>query len=85
MVENLPSMVGIFIYLHHIRESIPGLFTCVKIMFVSFNMLVQPQMLAADGVLPNQLVWAGTNPTQDFTNTLWKIAQSICRLEMSNI
>ena len=78
-------MVGIFIYLHHKRESIPGLFTCVKTMFVSFNMLVQPQMLAADGVQPSQLVRAGTNPTQVYANTLWMDVQHICRLEMLNI
>ena len=85
MEEDLQFTAEIFIYQHHKKENIPGLSTCVKILFVSYNMLVAPLMLATDGAPQNLRVWAGTNPTQDCTNILWKVVLNIYRLEMSNI
>ena len=55
MEENLQSMVETSICQLLKKENSLGLSTCAMIQFASFYMLVLPQMLVADGVLPNQL------------------------------
>ena len=84
MEEDLQFTEEIFIYQLHKKESTPGLSTSVMILFVSYNMLDLPLMLAADGAQQNLRVWAGTDQTLDYTNILWRVVLSICRLEMSN-
>ena len=55
MEEDLQSMEEISIYQLLKKENSLGLCTCAMIQFASFYMLVLHQMLAADGVLQNQL------------------------------
>ena len=84
MEEDLQFTEEIFIYQLHKKESTPGLSTSVMILFVSYNMLDLPLMLAVDGAQQNQLVWAETDQTLDYTNILWRVVLSIYRLEMFN-